>query len=224
MPGVRHHARPQAFPHLRKNSEQQTVDRNDDGRSPALIDMRRAENGRGKQDPRRDTARPSAELFLEISTEDDLFANARRDGCENPKENFQMALREHEAYGLASFGGVQGKRGGKKNDEGDEPEPRGDRGVFKNCFRIVPFSADELRQRRAMAFGAPSDVSDDGPFPQNGEDVSSGAMRILDGAHSNSAEVSQRAPGGDHGEQHNGVRRAGDRWPRCWQASLRHGE
>src|SRR5712692_2976871 len=121
MPCMRHHARPQALAKLRKNSEQQTIHDNNDGRSPALIDMPRAKRGGGEQDPCRHAACPRAELSLEIAAENDLLANARSYGRKNPKKNFQMALREHEADGLASLGGVERKCGGKKNDDGEEP-------------------------------------------------------------------------------------------------------
>ena len=126
MPRMRHHARPQALPHLRQNAKQQTIHDNNDGRSPALIDMPRAERGRREQNPRRHIAGPRAELSLEISTENNLFANARRDGRENPKKNLQLILREQEANVLASVGRVQRDCSAKQDCKGDEPKTRGD--------------------------------------------------------------------------------------------------
>src|SRR5713226_2459278 len=113
MPCMRHHPRPQALAKLRKNSEQQTIHDNNDGRSPALINMPRAKRGGGEQDPRRNIAGPRAELSLEISTENNFFANARSYRCENPKENFQLILREQVANVLASLGGVERNCGAK---------------------------------------------------------------------------------------------------------------
>src|SRR5260370_24003073 len=101
MPSMRHHAWPQAFPHLCQNPKQQTIHQNNNGPSPALIDMRRAERDRGEHDPRRHIAGPRPELSLEISTENDFFATARSDGGENPKKNLQLILRDQEANDLA---------------------------------------------------------------------------------------------------------------------------
>ena len=126
MPRMRHHAGPQAFPHLRQNSKQQTIHDNNDRRSPALIDMPRAERGGGEQDPRRDIAGPRSELSLEISAENNFFANARGDGCENPKKNLQLILREQEANVLAALGGMERNRGAEQDCKGDEPKTHGD--------------------------------------------------------------------------------------------------
>src|SRR6266849_582274 len=113
MPRMRHHPRPQAFPQLRQNPKQQTIHDNNDRRSPALINMSRAEHCRGEQDSRRHIAGPRAELSLEIATENNFFANARRAGGENPKKNLQLILREQVTYVLASLGGMERKRSAK---------------------------------------------------------------------------------------------------------------
>src|SRR5712692_3621652 len=126
MPRMRHHPRPQAPTQLRQNPKQQTIHDNNDGRSPALIDMPRAKRGGGEQDSGRHAACPRAKLSLEIAAENDLLANARSYGGENPKKNFQLILREQVAYVLASLGGVERHRGAKQNDKGEEPEPHGD--------------------------------------------------------------------------------------------------
>src|SRR3981189_1964188 len=127
---MRDHARAQALAHLRQNPKEQAVHGNDDGRSPALINMPRAKHHRGEQDPRRHVTGPRAKLFLEISAENNFFANAGRNGGEDPKKYFQTALREHKTYGLASLGGVERMRSRKKNDNGDEPETGGDGDVL----------------------------------------------------------------------------------------------
>lgn len=183
MPRVRHHARPQALPHLRKNSKQQTVHGNNDGRSPALINVRPTEPGRGKQDPHRDAASPGNKLFLEISTKNDLFASARGHGCENPKKYFQMILREQVANVLAGLGRVERNRGDTQDDKSNQPETRGDGDILKESLPIVPLSPDEFAQGRAVTFGAPSDVGDDGPLQQNREDIHGRAMWIVRGTH-----------------------------------------
>jgi len=111
MPRMRHHARPQALPRLRQNAKQRTIYKNNDGGSPALIDMPRAERGGGEQDPCRHIAGPCAELSLEISAENNFFAYARRDGRQNLKKNLQLTLRKQDANVLAGFGGLERKRG-----------------------------------------------------------------------------------------------------------------
>ena len=104
---------------------------------------------------------------------------------------------------------MERNRSAKQDYKGDEPETHGDGDILKKSFRIVPFPADEFAQGRAVAFGAPGDIGDDGPFPQNCQHIHGGAMRILRRAHSKSAEVTPGAPRSDHGEQKNSMRRTG---------------
>src|SRR5260370_12979285 len=118
VPRMRHHARPQTLPRLRQNPKKQTIHEDDDGRSPALINMACAERDGRENDPRRDIAGPRAELPLEISAENNFLATAPRDGCETPKKNLQLTLWEQVADTPAALGGVQRKSGADSHGKG----------------------------------------------------------------------------------------------------------
>jgi hypothetical protein len=75
-----------------------------------------------------------------------------------------------------------------------------------------------------MPFGAPGDVGDDAPLPQNCEDIHRRTMWIVRGAHSHGAEVAPGSQRGDHREQKDAVPGAGNGWPVCGQVPLSYGD